>query len=68
MYKSGLWLPGRRQEDSFPVIVDSLGVPTSPNLVNERMWALIAHGLVSTERTQSQGNCPLAFCVLAQFT
>jgi hypothetical protein len=50
------------------VIVDSLGVPMSPVPVNERMWALIARGLISTERTQSHENPPPAFCVLAQFT
>jgi hypothetical protein len=48
--------------------VCSLGVPTSPRLANVRMWAHIDHGLVSTERKHFQGNCPPAFCVLAQFT
>jgi hypothetical protein len=43
-------LQGRRSKDGFPVRVTSLGVPMSPGLVNERMWALIAHGLISTER------------------
>jgi hypothetical protein len=62
----GYWLPERRCEDDFPGIVDSLDVPMSPNLVNERMWALIAHGLISTERTQSHENHPHTFCVLTQ--
>jgi hypothetical protein len=43
------------------VDVDSLGVPMSPELVNERMRALIAHGLISTERTHPHRTHAPAF-------
>jgi hypothetical protein len=58
----------RRQADSFPVSVGSLGVPMSPKPGNERVRALIARGLISTERTHSHENYPPAFCVLVQST
>jgi hypothetical protein len=50
-----------RRRDACDWSVISLGVPMSPNLVNERMWALIAHGLISTERTRSHHKRPPAF-------
>jgi hypothetical protein len=49
------------------VSVGSLGVPMSPMLVNEHVCALIAHGLISTERTHSHENYSPVFCVLAQY-
>jgi hypothetical protein len=48
--------------------VCSLSVPMSPGLVNVRMWAHIAQGLISTERKHSQDNYLHAFCVLPYFT
>jgi hypothetical protein len=44
------WIYRRRNDEGFPGSVTSLGVPMSPGLVNVRMWAHIAHGLISTER------------------
>jgi hypothetical protein len=70
----GYWLLGRRREDSFPVIVDSLNVPTSPlphvprhrtGHIRGRATGTVA---ISTERTQSLENHPLTFCVLLQLT
>jgi hypothetical protein len=46
----GYWIPGRRHDEDFPVSVTSLSVPMSPMPVNECVRALIARGLISTER------------------
>jgi hypothetical protein len=62
----GAWVRRRdeRRGHGFSVDVDSLGVPMSPGLVNERMWALIAHGLISTERTRPQRtHAPAFLCI-----